>query len=198
MTPPDPTSPDELAALYFAGALPPTEAEDFEARWADGWPDAEESIRGGQDAVRALLAGVTPAVPPPALKSELLTRLDTQDGMVFQFAADGGFRPSRYPGVAVRVLHTDHARRQFTCLMRLDPGAVLPGHPHDGPEECIVLDGEVIVGNVRLGRGDYQRVEAGTEHGEQWSETGALVFVTAPLALLEDDEPIDPSRRLCP
>lgn len=68
--------------------------------------------------------------------------------------------------------------------MRLDPGAVYPAHEHDGPEECVVIAGELTVGGVRMRKGDYQRAEPGSEHVEQRSEAGALVFLTAPLSLM--------------
>ncbi len=73
---------------------------------------------------------------------------------------------------------------QLTCLKRLEPGAVYPSHPHDGPEECLVLDGEIIVGDVRMRKGDYQRAEPNSQHIEQRSETGALIYLSAPMSLL--------------
>jgi anti-sigma factor ChrR (cupin superfamily) len=64
------------------------------------------------------------------------------------------------------------------------PGATYPAHPHSGPEECLVLEGDLTAFGVRMTAGDYQRVEPGTEHAEQRSETGALLYLTAPLSML--------------
>ncbi len=166
------------------------EAEAFEARLALGWPEAAEAIRELEGAVRALAASAGNIAPPPELKSALLAKLPVHGksaapaGLSFQFAGQGQFRSTPFPGVRVRILNLDRSRKQFTCLMRLDPGAVYPSHAHDGPEECIVLEGEIIVGDVRMKKGDYQRAEPDSEHIEQRTETGALIYLTAPMSLL--------------
>lgn len=182
----DSTVTDDLAALYLAGALPDDEARAFVDRLAAGWPAGEAALRDLTGAVRAL-TDVEPAAPPTAIKGRLLAALDARSipGVTFRFREDDGFVRSRFPGIALRMLHLDPSRRQFTCLMRLDPGAVYPGHAHDGPEECLILEGEILVGDVRLRAGDYQRAEPGSDHIVQRTETGALLYLTAPLSLLE-------------
>jgi quercetin dioxygenase-like cupin family protein len=188
------STPDEMAALYLAGALPDAERDAFEARLDAGWPEGEEALRQLSDAVRELAAGAPPTDPPPAVRDALLAAVDDPRaadraaaarlaGIVFRFAEDGGFVRGSAPGAWVRMLHLDRRRRQFTCLVRLEPGASYPAHAHDGPEECFVLEGDVSVGGVRMRAGDYQRVEPGTDHGEQRSEGGALLYITAPLSL---------------
>ncbi|WP_088252926.1 cupin domain-containing protein [Fimbriiglobus ruber] len=183
-------SAEELAALYLAGALPDDERKAFEARLAAGWPEAAAALREFENAVRALVAEGEPAEPAPELKGAILARLsppessDESPGITFRFFDALAFQPTRYPGMSIRVLHVDQPRNQFTCLIRLEPGAVYPGHPHDGPEECVVLEGEVFVGAVLMRRGDYQRADVGSEHREQRTERGATLFVTAPLSQL--------------
>jgi quercetin dioxygenase-like cupin family protein len=187
-------TPDELAALYLAGALGDAERDAFEARLNAGWPEGEEALRQLSEAVRELAAEAPPVDPPPGVRGSLLAAVgDTRAadrtaaarlaGIVFRFAEDGEFVRGSAPGVWVRMLHLDRRRRQFSCLVRLEPGASYPAHAHDGPEECLVLEGDVIVDGVRMRAGDYQRVEPGTDHGEQRSEGGALLYITAPLSL---------------
>src|SRR5206468_8051724 len=147
---------------------------DFDARLAGGWTEGTAALRDLRGAVAALAS--EPVSPAPGVKTALLDALPAA-GMRFRFAADGEFRATRYPGIWVRTLHIDEARKQFTCLMRLDPGAVYPSHGHDGPEECLVLEGEILVGNVRMRPGDYQRAEPGSHHIEQRTEVGALVYL---------------------
>lgn len=182
--------PEELTALFAAGALPPPEAAGV---------DTASAAREFAAVVAALTAAVTPSQPPPGSKERLLAMIDSRaadpraadrsaaagiPGLTIRFGGDVPFAPTPFPGVWARLLHVDRARRQFTAVLRLDPGASYPAHPHDGPEECLVLDGELMVGGVRLRAGDYQRAEPGSEHGEQRTETGAILFVTAPLRLL--------------
>ena len=106
-------------------------------------------------------------------------------GHVIRQPDAGHFRPTRYAGITVRVLHIDPTAERFTCLMRIAPGARLPHHPHAVAEECVVIEGTIRVGGVTMGQGAHQRVEAGVDHVDQWSETGATVFLNAPLELLE-------------
>lgn len=135
--------------------------------------------------VGMLAAAVQPVDPPPRVKDSLFARLGPPTGGPrFRFAAAGDFLPTPFPGMSIRMLNLDPDRRQFTAMIRLEPGATYPSHAHDGPEECVVLEGELLVGGVRMTAGDYQRAEPGSEHADQWSDTGALLFVTGPASLL--------------
>lgn len=179
---------EDLVSLYAVGALAPGEADEFERRRAGGWPEAEELLATLTGPVAALAADVPELVPPSHLKTDLLNRLDPPAppvGYTILAADDTAFQPSPYPGVRMRLLHVDRARQTFSCLLRFAPGARLPAHPHSHPEECVVLDGSVIVAGVRMTAGDYQRVEGGVSHVEQWSDTGGTAFVVAPLDLLD-------------
>ena len=44
-------------------------------------------------------------------------------------------------------------------------------------EECLVLEGEMIIAGVRFGPGDYHLAPAGIVHGELSSRTGGLIFI---------------------
>jgi len=176
---------DESAAVFAAGAMPADEAAAFEAILTAGAAELG-AVGDFAPVVVALAAAVPPVEPPPGAREKLLGSLPPPEaaGVHFRFAGDGAFTPTRYPGVSVKLLHLDGERRQFTVLMKLEPGAVYPAHAHDGPEECVVVEGEILVGGVRMRQGDYQRAEPGSEHVDQRSETGALLFVTAPVSLM--------------
>ncbi|MGD9644599.1 MAG: cupin domain-containing protein [Pirellulales bacterium] len=83
-------------------------------------------------------------------------------------------------GVFMRMLFVDPRRRAVTCLMRIQPGASIPGHAHEGSEECLVLDGELRVGDVTLRAGDFQRTAPGFPQPDQSSPSGCLLLVTSP------------------
>lgn len=134
--------------------------------------------------VAQLAAAIPPVAPPHGVKTALFARLSPTPDIRFRFATDGAFAPTPHPGMSIRLLNLDRERRQFSALIRLDAGAIYPSHAHDGPEECVVLEGELRVGDVRMRPGDYQRAEPGSAHADQWSETGALLFVTGPMSLL--------------
>jgi anti-sigma factor ChrR (cupin superfamily) len=183
---------EELAALLAAGALLAQEAAEAEA----------QAGAGAFTAVAAMLAETFPASdPPPALKDRLLALISQTvesrssdraaaaalPKFTFRFVEDGGFAATPYPRLWAKVLHVDEARKQFSALIRLGPGGSYPAHSHDGPEECLVLEGELLVGGVRMKPGDFQRAEPGSEHVEQHSPGGALLFITAPISLLQSE-----------
>ena len=79
------------------------------------------------------------------------------------------------PGVSMKNLHVDDHGQSF--LLRLDPGATLPAHPHDSDEECIVVEGELQLGDFNMRAGDYHLARLGSRHEDIFSPTGALVFI---------------------
>jgi ChrR Cupin-like domain len=79
------------------------------------------------------------------------------------------------PGVSMKILHVDDRGQSF--LLRLDPGATLPAHPHDSDEECIVVEGELQLGDFNMRAGDYHLARLGSRHEDIFSPTGALVFI---------------------
>jgi quercetin dioxygenase-like cupin family protein len=81
--------------------------------------------------------------------------------------------------VRVKVLRDDHGRGERTSLMEFLPGAVLPPHVHECEETCLVLEGELLVGEHRLGSGDFHLAPAGTWHAETRSPTGCMCLVRA-------------------
>ena len=116
---------DELAALAAAGALPTDERAAFDAR-----PESFAELAAWEPAVLALAEGISPVTPPPALKDRLLAAIAPllPAGYVIRQPDDGGFRPTPYPGISVRVLHIDHALKRFACLMRVAPGTLRDVH----------------------------------------------------------------------
>ena len=78
-------------------------------------------------------------------------------------------------GVYQKELWTDG--RMASRFFRLEPGAQLEGHDHPLDEECMMLSGEIFLGDILLLAGDYHLAPAGTQHLDVISDTGALIFV---------------------
>lgn len=83
-------------------------------------------------------------------------------------------------GVEMSPLRVEHERERHSLLTRMQPRAWLPAHRHAGPEECLVVRGDLDDGRVRLGAGDCIRFEAGTQHAVT-TRGGCTLFVTASL-----------------
>ena len=60
---------------------------------------------------------------------------------------------------------------------RLQPGAKVPGHAHPHDEECLMLEGELFIGDILLLKSDYQLAPVGSLHGEAYTDVGATLFV---------------------
>ena len=62
-------------------------------------------------------------------------------------------------------------------FFRIEPGTEIEGHFHPLDEECMMLSGDIFLGDILLQEGDYHLATAGSEHLEIVSDTGALLFV---------------------
>lgn len=67
----------------------------------------------------------------------------------------------------------------MTLLIKGEPGARYPAHRHSGPEECYVISGSLYVEGQLLRAGDFHHAEGGSEHGELWTDEGAVVLLVA-------------------
>lgn len=137
------------------------------------------------EALQRLLLDVAPE-PPPAdvaarIKRRVLKRVadgphPDARGTIDIRRADG-WRPLAEKA-EMKVLHDDGIT--MTWLVRLEAGAVLQAHDHAGTEECLVLEGDFWLNDVRYGPGDYQIAFAGSRHESARSDDGCLVFVRSP------------------
>ncbi len=182
-------APEEAPALYAAGAMDPREAQAFEEHLAAGCVRCCEALKNLETAVDALLAGIEPVAPSPATRARVLEAAnarpwtawspDQARGGLFTLsaAAQGEWQPTGFAGVWVRRLFVDAANDRVTALFKLEPGTSYPAHRHAGPEECLVVEGDLHVGDEVLHRGDYQRAAAGSQHPVQSTAGGCVLLI---------------------
>lgn len=91
------------------------------------------------------------------------------------YAADPEGWIERAPGVSLKPLRSDGSLASYFC--RVEAGAELEGHDHREDEECLMIEGELFLGDLLLRAGDYQLAPAGSRHGRISSDPGALLFV---------------------
>ncbi len=133
-------------------------------------------------ALASLVVGPEPA---PSLKARLMARIAaeaaTPAGFTFRLAADDDWMAHPVPGIRMKVLSLNRRTGYATLLLDVQPGTHFPSHHHDGDEECYVISGSVLTLGRRLGPGDFLHADAGTHHGELWTDEGARVLlVTRP------------------
>lgn len=78
------------------------------------------------------------------------------------------------PGVEVLPLKGDS--EVVSMLVRFAPGASVADHHHALDEDCLVLEGEMFLGDILLRAGDYQLAPAGGGHFGETSDVGVVFF----------------------
>jgi quercetin dioxygenase-like cupin family protein len=133
----------------------------------------------------AELVAVGAERPRPEVRERLMATIladpaSTPTGFVFSLADTDHWFPHPVPGIRMRVLSVNRDHGYATLLLDVKPGTRFPAHHHTGPEECYVVSGEVYTWGRRMGPGDFLHAEAGTDHGELWTATGAQVILVVP------------------
>jgi putative transcriptional regulator len=182
--------PAALAALYLAGALPPDARAQFEAHLEARCTVCTSEVAALAPVALGLGNAVKPVTPDPRTREALLARIaaatpssppvqpKTELPSFVSLAAEAVWQPTETPGITMRTLFFDRRQNRLTALLRMEPGRTAPGHFHHGPEEVLVLEGDLRCGDVLLGPGDYQRMPPGTRHMAQTTERGCLVLVS--------------------
>lgn len=133
--------------------------------------------------VEQLLRAVEPVAPPmeaaQRIRARVLSRVaaDPAAPKMTDIRLADGWQPFG-DEARMKVLHDDG--ETMSWLVQLPAGSSLPGHDHEGAEECLVVSGDLWLDGERFGPGDYQYAAAGTRHHEVRSEGGCLLLVRSP------------------
>ncbi len=106
---------------------------------------------------------------------------------------DGQWVPLQ-PRIQMKLLRREGDTASY--LLRLEAGAILVPHDHPHEEECVVLEGEVELGDDWFGAGSFHRVPAGVPHRAIRARTASLLFLRGALpsaAQIRSDISIRPS-----
>jgi hypothetical protein len=96
--------------------------------------------------------------------------------------------------VYLKVLQRDEATGLATYLVRYSPGTQFLVHPQRTTEECLLVAGDLRIGDTDMLPGDLQIAVPGIPHGPLVSKGGALVFVRGVLSRIPErvaDEAFD-------
>lgn len=103
-------------------------------------------------------------------------------------ANDMAWEPLRR-GVQIKPLYAEGER--ISMLVQFEPGASVPAHGHGHGEECLMVAGDLFLGDVLLCQGDFQFAPRGTGHGELQSDVGCVLYFHGAI----DPAVVDPSVR---
>ncbi len=113
------------------------------------------------------------------LRSRLLSRVREHErgADTATVRPDDGEWEKFSPRIRMKVLRREPDGSSMSYLLKLEPGAFLVPHRHHHDEECVVLEGEVTIGDLRVGPGTYHLAPRGKIHEPIRSEHGAVLYV---------------------
>ena len=142
------------------------------------------------DLLMVALAGGVPAATPRAdIRAQILARVQQADepgaaalppapaGFSFRYAAENDWLPHPVPGIRMKLLSLNSRSGYATLLLDVAPGTRFPAHAHTQAEECYVLSGSLCTCDRRLEAGDFVHADAGTDHGELYTDDGCQVLL---------------------
>ena len=189
----------EQASLYALGALTASELRAFEAELRDQ-AELRELVADLQRTT-VLMANAAPAVALPVdLKGKVLRRIEQAESLKtavnpgaavfaqlrFAKADDAtGWKQLPIPGAWIKLLSLEKERGYAILMGRLEAGTRYPAHVNAGPEDFLVLTGDLHIGDRRMGPGDFHHADGGSRHEENYSLEGCTL-----ISVLTTDDPL--------
>ncbi|MCG8378914.1 MAG: cupin domain-containing protein [Proteobacteria bacterium] len=166
-----------LAAEYALGTLDKDERHKLEQRSASD-PLLQQCIKQWELRLARLDIGDSKITPSAKLWDAIMSSVNDipLPGTLTVRASTDEWNTIA-PGAEVKYLNVDTDTGFQSYLLRLKPGTRLDAHSHTLAEECLVLEGDLQIGETSFFKGDYHLVPAGIPHPEITSESGALIFI---------------------
>ncbi len=189
----------EQASLYALGALLGPEQAAFETELFDH-PELLAFTRDLQRAAGLIAEAAASVALPPGLKAKAMQRIEQEPaaktpgtspltalaGLRFANANDQtGWKQLPIPGAWIKLLSLEKERGYAVLMGRLDAGARYPAHVNAGPEDFLVLTGDLHIGSRRMGPGDFHHADGGSRHEENYSLAGCTL-----ISVLTTDDPL--------
>jgi quercetin dioxygenase-like cupin family protein len=176
----------ELVSAFALGALDADEKSRFEDH-LDECASCQAELRSLKEVTSSMVSSHA-AEPPVHLRERLMERAHgsrqlpglvfEQSGILVSRSADIPWQ-TMGPGIRVKLLYADAARKYRTMLVRMDAGAYMPKHHHKEIEELFILSGELHVQGQIARAGDYCRADAETVHEAAFTPSGAMFLAIA-------------------
>jgi len=123
--------------------------------------------------------------PRPHVLEQLMARVvatapaaaNAPAGFSFRLQSEDDWLPHQVPGIRMKILSNNDRRGYATLLLDVAPGTRFPAHHHGGDEECYVISGSLFACGRRIAAGDFHHADAGSDHGELWTEEGCRVLL---------------------
>ena len=181
----------EQAAMYALGALDPDAAQAFEQHLREGCDVCESELRAFRETAALVGSSVPQFLPSARVRADLMARVQdsgvgpqvwktwsstNEDPLQVVRKLEGDWQ-FVCEGVQAKRLYADPSRDIVTMLIRMEPGSSYPPHRHGGAEQCLVLEGDLHVGDVVLHAGDFQAACTESVHDVSWTQDGCLLMI---------------------
>ena len=173
---------DQTAAAYVLGIARGAARAAIEARLNKA---LHRKVKFWQDNFVALDLAAGTELPPQGIFERIVAGIDDAAGAVpgtLTRRAGSGVWSEMAPGVTYTVLFEDPIAKRRSILVRALPGAIYESHLHDdGHEECLVLEGDFVMGDLTLLPGDFHLAAKGSAHPPATTVSGCLLYLSTPL-----------------
>ncbi len=170
---------DRTAAAYALGISRGIARAEIEARLS-GDPALQAKVKLWQENFMAIDLGCGRQFPPAGLFDRIVAAIDAAAQELpgtLTLRAGTGVWTEMAPGVTYTVLLEDPVAKRRSLLVRALPGANYASHFHDaGHEECLVLEGDLSMGDLKLLPGDYHLAAKGSTHPAATTMSGCLLY----------------------
>ena len=149
-------------------------------------PALEAKVKLWQENFVALDLAAGRQAPPAGLFDTILDVIDAGAGDKLSGTltrrAGTGVWIEMSPGVTYSVLFDDPAAKRRSMLVRALPGSTYESHLHgQGHEECLVLEGDLTMGDLKLSAGDFHLAAKGSSHPPATTVSGCLLHISTVL-----------------
>ena len=171
---------DQTAAAYALGILRGAPRAAFEARLSSELA-LQTKIKLWQENFIAVDLAAGRQAPPAGLFDKILDAIDAGAGEELSGTltrrGGTGVWTEMSPGVTYTVLFEDPVAKRRSILVRALPGSNYGAHFHaEGHEECLVLEGDLIMGDLKLLAGDFHVASKGSTHPAATTRSGCVLY----------------------
>ena len=167
---------DLQAAEFVLGTLAPDARLAF-AEALEQDQDLQNLVQLWEERLSGLDGGTETEAPSPGLWTKIESRLDQEAGPTVTIRQGEGAWVEIMAGVQKKSLVRDEARGEESYLLQIAPGTTVPLHGHEKIEECLVMSGDFVIGDIRLGAGDFHAAMPGSQHPNASTEGGAVLYI---------------------
>ncbi len=127
--------------------------------------DRSQTLRGGNNGAQLYVRQLIALAPLPAIEQTWWTGAEVSHATEWQPLSEG---------VEIKTLRC--VGEVMSSLARVAPGALVVNHGHTLDEDCMMLQGDLFLGDILLRANDYQLAPAGGTHTNSMSDTGAVFY----------------------